>query len=198
MSSNVFKDRIFPRQASDIMSIMHLTVFEGTDGEERWKTYLTHKQKECVALSLGMYYQCEHCVDHHMRVLERLGHIKPDIFMKNMASIVLFLRVEVSRISEREKVRWMQAWQEFATKVSLKSGDKAVPYLIGLAIGMARDDEFLIEFCGSEIKKIFSEQDVDPCLIIGELEAVVVFMKAASSKNRIVQKIARLVQNESS
>ncbi len=193
MSSTVFKDKIFPHHISDIMSIMHLAVFEGSDGEEKWDTYLTHKQKECIALSLGMYYQCEHCVDHHMKVLSRLGHIKQETFMKNMTSMVLFLRVDVSRISEREKIRWVQAWQEFATKVALKSNDKSVPHLIGLAIGIARDDEFLIHFCGEEVKKIFTERNINPDLVIGELEAVVVFMKAATSKNRIAHKIAQLV-----
>lgn len=196
MSGTVFKDNVFPHQLSDIMSLMHLATFEGSDGEEHWQTYLTHKQKECIALSLGMYYQCEHCIDYHMKVLNRLGHIKKDIFMKNMTSMVLFLRVDVSRISEREKIRWMEAWQEFATKVALKSGDPSVPYLIGLAIGIARDDDFLIQFCGAEVKKIFDTQQVNSSLVIGELEAVVVFMKAATSKNRIAHKIAQLIHQD--
>ncbi len=193
MSSNIFKDKVFPRHISDIMTIMHMAVFEGTDGEEKWETYLTHKQKECVALGLGLYYQCEHCVEYHIKVLERLGHIKRDTFMKNMTSMILFLRVDVDRITEQEKNRWMHAWHEYATKVSLKSGDKVMPYLIGLAIGIARDDAFLINFCGTEVKQTYEKLNVEPRLVLGELEAVVVFMKAAASKNRIASKINQLV-----
>jgi len=193
MSSSVFKDKVFPRHISDIMTIMHMAVFEGTDGEEKWTTYLTHKQKECVALSLGLYYQCDHCIEYHMKALNRLGHLKQETFMKNMTSMVLFLRVDVYRIGEQEKKRWMQAWEEFSTKVVLKSGDKMMPYLIGLAIGMARNDDFLMEFCGNAVKKMYNELNAEPHLMIGELESVVIFMKAAVSKNRIVTKINQLV-----
>ena len=86
----------------------------------------------------------------------------------------------------------MQAWQEFALKISLKRGDNATPYLIALAIGMARDDDFLIQFCGREVNRIFDEMGIDPRLAIGELESVVIFMKAAASKNRIVPKVERI------
>lgn len=195
MSSSVFKDNVFPKHVSDLMGLMHMIVFEGTDGEERWDTYLTYQQKECVALGLAQYYQCEHCIAYHTKALCRLGNVEQEMLSKNMNSMILFLRTEVSRISESEKVRWMQAWQEFALKIALKRGDKATPYLVALAIGMARDDEFLIQFCGQEVKKIFDETGVDSKLVIGELESVVIFMKAAASKNRIVPKIAQLFES---
>ncbi len=195
MSSSVFKDNVFPKHVSDLMGLMHMIVFEGTDGEERWDTYLTYQQKECVALGLAQYYQCEHCIEYHTKALCRLGDIEQEMLSKNMNSMILFLRTEVSRISASEKVRWMQAWQEFALKIALKRGDKATPYLVALAIGMARDDEFLIQFCGQEVKKIFDEIGVDSKLVIGELESVVIFMKAAASKNRIVPKIAQLFES---
>lgn len=194
MSSSVFKDKIFPKHVSDLMGLMHMIVFEGTDGEERWDTYLTYQQKECVALGLAQYYQCEHCIEYHTKALCRLGNVEQDTLSKNMNSMILFLRTEVSRIGESEKIRWMQAWQEFALKIALKRGDKATPYLVALAIGMARDDEFLMEFCGQEVKKIFEEIGIDAKLVIGELESVVIFMKAAASKNRIVPKIAKLFE----
>lgn len=192
MSSHVFKDNIFPRHVSDVMGLMHMMVFNGTDGEEHWDTFLTHEQKECVALGLAQYYQCEHCIEYHTKALCRLGKVEQEALSRNMNSMILFLRTDVSRISESEKLRWMQAWQEFALKVSLKRADKATPYLIGLAIGMARDDEFLIQFCGREVKNIFTEMGIEPRLAIGELESVVIFMKAAASKNRIVPKIEQL------
>jgi AhpD family alkylhydroperoxidase len=190
MSSKVFKDNVFPRHISDLMSLMHMAVFDGTDGEEVWPTYLTLEQKECVALGLALYYQCSHCIDHHTKALRRVGKkLDPDTMSKNMNAIILFLRPDISRITESEKQRWMQAWHAFSVKIALQRGDRITPYLIGLAIGMARDDLFLIEFCGVEVKKLLAEHNIDSRAAIGELESVVIFMKAAASKNRIAHKV---------
>jgi AhpD family alkylhydroperoxidase len=189
VSSTVFKDMVFPRHVSDLMTVMHMMVFDGTDGEERWDTYLTTHQKECVALGLAIYYRCEHCIDYHTKVMLRLGGMDENALSNNINSLILFLRTEVERIGEREKQRWIQAWHEYAAKVARKSGDESRPYLIGLAIGMARDDGFLIDFCGRMVRQRFEEAGLDARQAIGELESVVIFMKAAASKNRIVPKI---------
>jgi AhpD family alkylhydroperoxidase len=189
MTVNVFKDRVFPRHVSDLMGLMHMMVFEGTDGDETWDTFLSLEQKECVALALAQYYQCEHCIGHHTKALGRIGEVPEEEMTKNMSSMVLFLRTEVARISDAEKQRWMRAWQEFALKIALKRGDRATPHLIGLAIGMARDDAFLIDFCGREVRALYEAEGVDPRSAVGDLEAVVIFMKAAASKNRIVSKV---------
>lgn len=192
MSSSVFKDRVFPKHISDLMGLMHMMVFDGTDGEEQWDTFLTYEQKECVALSLAQYYQCEHCIEHHTKALSRLRMVAPETLSKNMSSMILFLRTDLSRIGDSERGRWTQAWDQLALKIAVKRGDRATPYLIGLAIGMARDDAFLIELCGGEVKRIFEEKRIDPRLVIGELESVVIFMKAAASKNRIVPKVEHI------
>ncbi len=194
MSSKIFEDRIFPRHVSDLMNLMHMVVFNGSDGDEKWETYLSLEQKECVALGLAKYYQCDHCIDHHTKVIQRMGKVKQELLSKNMNSIVLFLRTDTGRISESERERWVQAWQGFANKISLERGDQATPHLIGLAIGMARDDDFLIEFCGAEVKRIMLLQNINPVAAIGELEALVVFMKAAASKNRVAHKLMRLFE----
>lgn len=196
MSSKVFKDLVFPSHVSDLMTVMHMMVFDGTDGDERWATFLTPQQKECVALGLALYYQCEHCIDYHTNVLIKIAGIERKVLSNNINSLILFLRTEVDRISQSEKARWVQAWHEYAAKVALKSKDEVRPYLIGLAIGMARDDRFLIDFCGREVKKRFEERGVDARQAIGELESVVIFMKAAASKNRIVPKIEKIFATE--
>ncbi|MEK7991290.1 MAG: hypothetical protein VSS52_009815 [Thiotrichaceae bacterium] len=195
MSSKVFKDNVFPRHVSDLMNLMHMVVFSGTDGEEKWDTYLPLEQKECVALGLALYYQCGHCIEHHSKALCKMGKVEEAVLSKNMNSIILFLRTDTSRITATEKTRWMQAWQEFSVKIAMNR-DKATPYLIGLAIGMARDDDFLIQFCGSEVSKILSTQNIDIRSAIGELESIVIFMKAAASKNRIANKVEELFGNQ--
>jgi AhpD family alkylhydroperoxidase len=193
MSSSVFKDKVFPTHISDLMGLMHMMVFDGTDGEERWDTYLTYDQKECVALGLAIYYQCEHCIEHHTKALCRSRKVPAEVLSRNMNSMILYLRTDLSRIGETEKRRWIDSWEQLALKIALRRGDRATPYLIGLAIGMARDDGFLIDYFGREIRAIFEQQQIDPRLAIGELESVVIFMKAAASKNRIVPKVEQIL-----
>jgi len=197
MSSKIFQDKTFPRHVSDLMNLMHMVVFDGTDGEESWETYLTLKQKECVALGLAQYYQCEHCIDHHLKAAQRLDKKENNTIEKNINSIILFLRIDTRTISQTEKAHWIAAWHKFATKMSLASGDEVTPHLIGLAIGIARDDDFLIELCGVDVIKILSLQSIQPRAAVGELESIVIFMKAAASKNRVADKLERLFHSES-
>lgn len=197
MSSKVFQDNIFPRHISELMNLMHMVVFRGTDGEEKWPTYLTNKQKEFVALGLALYYQCEHCIQHHQRaVYQLLEKSENEIIAKNINSIVLFLRVDTRMISKIEKNHWIDAWYWFAKNIAIEARDHAIADLIGLAIGIARDDDFLIKFCGTEVYNSLKSDGIEPLAAIGELESVVIFMKAAASKNRIVGKISELVQSQ--
>ena len=194
MSVKVFQDNIFPRHVSDLMNLMHMVVFNGSDGEEQWQTYLSMKQKEYIALSLAQYYQCDHCVTHHTRAVRHLDDIREKTLSWNINSMVLFLRIDTRAVSKSEKEHWIEAWQRFAKNIATETGDQATPYLIGLAIGIARDDDFLIPFCGAEATRILTEQGIEAREAVGELESVVIFMKAAASKNRVVNKIEGLFQ----
>jgi len=193
MSIKVFQDKIFPRHVSDLMNMMHMVVFKGTDGEEKWDTLLTIREKEYIALGLAQYYQCEHCIDHHLASLCQLEKISESTLCENVNSMILFLRIDTRTIGETEKQQWIHSWQRFSYKVSIESRDKILPSLIGLAIGIARNDEFLIEFCGTELVQHFKEKSLDAKAMIGELESVVIFMKAAVSKNRVVDKIQKII-----
>lgn len=193
MSSKVFKDNVFPTHISDLMTIMHMMVFNGTDGEENWDTYLSLDQKECVALGLAIYYQCEHCIEYHAKALSRIRKISSDHFIKNMNSMILFLRTDLRNVTDPEQTRWLEAWDQFAHKLSLKRGENLTPYLIGLAIGIARDDKLLIEIFGKHVTKKLKNQKINPQAAIGELESVVIFMKAAVSKNRVANKIEKIL-----
>jgi AhpD family alkylhydroperoxidase len=192
MSLKVFQDKIFPRHVSDLMNLMHMVVFNGTDGEEKWDIYLSAKQKEYIALGLAQYYQCDHCIDHHLAALCRLEPVSKSALSKNVNSMTLFLRIDTRGIGAAEKDHWTKAWKRFSYRVSQESEDLAMPYLMGLAIGIARNDEFLINFCGEEVNTILTSQEIDVRAAVGELEAVVIFMKAAVSKNRVVHKIEEI------
>ena len=194
MSVKVFQDDTFPRHVSDLINLMHMMIFEGTDGDEEWETYLSLKQKEYISLAIAQYYQCEHCIEHHLDMLCNLEKTSKTSLSKNVSSMILFLRIETKLISEVEKIHWVKSWKRFSFMISKESQDPVLPYLIGLSIGIARDDEFLIEFCGKEVCKVFSSNNIDSRVAIGELESVVIFMKAATSKNRVVDKIERLLK----
>lgn len=103
MSIKVFQDNVFPRHVSDLMNLMHMVIFEGTDGEEKWDNYLNLKQKEYVALSLAQYYQCEHCINHHLTSLSRIEKISEITLYQNVNSMVLFLRIDTRSIGRHEK-----------------------------------------------------------------------------------------------
>lgn len=194
MSIQVFQDKIFPRQVSDLMNVMYMMVFKGTDGEEKWDTFLDMKQKEFVALCLAQYYQCQHCIEHHTRALLHLEKHDEKFIHKNVRSIVLFLRIDTRMVSGEEKAQWIDSWKIFSKQFSQAMDDQMLPHLVGLGIGIARNDEFLIEFCGGEVCRLLEDQGIDSRAAIGELEAVVIFMKAAASKNRVVDKVGALFQ----
>ncbi len=195
MSFKVFQNNTFPQHVSDLMNLMHMVVFTGSDGEEHWNTYLTLKQKEYISLGLAQYYQCQHCIKHHFKAILRVDNVGKRSLSKNINSMILFLRIDTRTISKSEKEQWIEGWNRFAKKFAAVTDDQLVPYLIGLAIGIARDDDFLIDFCGQKLIKILKEKAIDPRSAIGELETVVIFMKAATSKNRVIDKVEQLLEN---
>ena len=193
MNKTVFQDKVFPRHISDLMSLMQMMVFNGTDGEEKWDTYLSLKQKEYVALGVSEYYQCKFCIEHHTKAINRLGTAQSSVLSKNINSIVLFLRIDTRTVTETEREQWVNSWKRFSKHLCIDTKDDAIPDLIGLAIGIARNDDFLVQFCGAKLKQLFSVEGIDFSKVVGELEAVVIFMKAAVSKNRIVDSIEQLL-----
>lgn len=196
MSAKVFQDKIFPRHISDMMNLMHMMIYQGTDGEEKWESILTLQQKEYVSLALAQYYQCQHCIDHHMTALCRVEKLNKSTLSKNVNSLVLFLRIDSRQISASEKEQWTQSWQRFSYRICTESKDDGLAYLIGFAIGIARNDDFLLNFCGNEVLKYCKTHQFDARIVAGELEAVVIFMKAAASKNRVAEKLEVLLQGE--
>lgn len=172
---------------------MHMVVFNGTDGEEKWETHLSLKQKEYVAYGLAQYYQCDHCIDHHFKTICKLENEGYKALAKNVTSMMLFLRIDIADISEHESKQWIKSWNKFSLKIANSSDDDAIPHLIGLAIGIARNDDFLIQLCGSKITSIYDQHPIKIRKIVGELEAVVIFMKAAASKNRVVSSLNKLL-----
>jgi AhpD family alkylhydroperoxidase len=183
---------VVPQHVSDFLNLFHNIVFHGSDGEENFVQYLTLTQKECISLALSIYYQCSHCIDYHVRALSKLKSVKEEVLFKHVASMILFLRTDISRTSKPELDRWLETWDQLSLKIATKYRDDVVPDLVGLSVGVARNDELLIKMFGKRIDDYFK---VKSAPVMGELISVVLFMKAATSKNRIIDKIERILDN---
>lgn len=109
--------------------------------------------------------------------------------------MILFLRTDLSRISDPEFNRWVETWDQFSLKISTKYKDEIISNLVGLSIGIARNDETFIKLFGKKVRDFFEEQEISSTNIFGELISVVLFMKAATSKNRIIDKIEKILAN---
>lgn len=186
--------KVVPNHIADILNLFHDIVFQGSDGEETFPQYLTLEEKECISLSLAVYYQCEECIKYHSKVLCKLKNIKPENLNKHIASMILFLRTDIAHISDIEVQRWLETWEQLSLKISTKYGNIIMPYLVGLSIGLARNDDEFITIFGKAIKKYYSEDIVEK--VVGEVISVVIFMKSATSKNRIMDKVKNMLESD--
>jgi hypothetical protein len=110
--------------------------------------------------------------------------------------MVLFLRTFLDRVSPGERLRWITAWDRYTSQIEKQDGGDRIPTLLGLAIGMARDDDEFIDLFGRRLLELHADwSEKDQRALIGDLEAVVIFMKAAASKNRIARKLENLFTN---
>jgi AhpD family alkylhydroperoxidase len=194
MNKNTTSQSIFPQQVTDMLNLMHMVVFTGTDGEEKWDTFLTANQKEYIALAISEYYQCEHCIEHHLKIVSRLSKLDSMVVAQVTNSALLFFRADTKHMIPREKEHWKKNWTFFSHKAIRMTSEPTVPTLIGLAIGIAKNDDYLINFFGMLAKKEFKEAGIDLRGALGEIESVVVFMKAASTKNRANEKVGRILE----
>lgn len=184
--------KVIPNHIGDILNLFHSIVFEGSDGEETFPQYLTLEEKECISLALSVYYQCEECINYHSKVLCKIKNIKSEVLFKHIASMILFLRTDIEHISKIEHSRWIDTWEQLALKINTKFNVKSVPFLVGFAIGISRNDAQFITLFGNMIKLYYPESMVDK--IIGEIISVVIFMKAATSKNRVTERVKQLLE----
>ncbi len=168
---------------NDVLNELHAHTFSGAPGESDPFT-LSELEREYSAYALGLYYQCEHCHQHHARVIDRL-RIKlgaPDwAWKEELLKVVLFLRTNRANVSTMEWDGWMVAWKRFANR--LDRYEHGLACVIAYAIGIARADEHLMDIAFESLK---SHHDDNATLlgVIRDIDRVVVFMKAATSKNR--------------
>lgn len=168
---------------NDVLNELHQIVFEGVPGETA-PFVLTQLEREYIAYVLACYYQCDHCMQFHERAvnLQRKKAAVADWDWKeDMISATLFLHLDGSKLSAVEWERWVKTWKTFAKRL-----DKRHPGLscyLSYAVGIARHDKNLMDMAFASIS---NAHDDDEHLkgIIRDIDSVVIFMKAATSKNR--------------
>jgi hypothetical protein len=168
---------------NDALLFLHEHAFTGVPGESDPFT-LTILNREYVAFALSCYYQCDHCQSHHHKMIEKLLK-KEGLHWKwehEVVKTVLFLRTEKRNISAVEWEHWQIEWDKYAQVMcSMQPG---LIYHIAYAIGFARDDKDLLDFAWQAMA---SKHDNVETLrgVIRDIVRVAIFMKAATSKNRV-------------
>ena len=158
-------------------------MFEGVPGETA-PFELTNLEREYIAYVLACYYQCGRCLDFHERAvnLARRKGKAPDWNWKDdLISATLFLHLDGTKLSAMEWDRWVSAWQAYAKRIDLKHPGLAC--CLAYAIGIARHDKYLMDLAFESISNA-NEDNERLKGIIRDIDGVVIFMKAATSKNR--------------
>ena len=168
---------------NDVLNELHQLVFEGVPGESE-PFELTKLEREYIAYVLSCYYQCNRCLEFHERAvtLARRKENSPDWNWKDeLISTTLFLHLDGRKLSSIEWQRWLTVWADFARRINFHH-----PCLAGYlayAVGIARHDKNLMDHAFVSISAAIEDNDRLKG-VIRDIDGVVVFMKAATSKNR--------------
>ena len=168
---------------NDVLNELHQLVFSGVPGESD-PFELTQLEREYIAYVLACYYQCGRCLEFHERAVlaERRKEKSPDWEWKEeLVNVTLLLHLDGSKLSGLEWQHWLKMWSALAKQL-----DSRHPHLacyLAYAIGIARHDRYLMDHAFSTISESV-EDDNRLKGIIRDIDGVVVFMKAATSKNR--------------
>ena len=168
---------------NDVLNELHQLVFEGVPGESE-PFVLTLLEREYIAYVLACYYQCEHCLTFHdraIRVARRKAKSADWNWQDELISATLFLHLDGGKLSVIEWQHWMMKWVEFAKRINLHH--PCLASYLAYAVGIARHDKYLMEHAFISISASIEENDRLRGAI-RDIDGVVVFMKAATSKNR--------------
>lgn len=183
MSGQAVRQSIQGQPFNDVLNELHAHTFTGSPGESDPFT-LSELEREYIAYALALYYQCDHCQQYHERVIERLRKKTNAMlwpWQKEFVKLVLFLRTSHTEVSPHEWEGWIEAWRRFAGRVHRQQPGLAC--CIAYAVGIARADEHLLELAFESLRNMYLENG-SLLGVIRDIDRVVVFMKAATSKNR--------------
>jgi len=179
---------------NDVLNELHQLVFEGIPGESE-PFELTQLEREYIAYLLACYYQCGRCLEFHERavkVARRKEKAQDWNWRDELVSATLFLHLDGRKLSDIEWQRWLKTWADFAQRINTRH-DNLADYL-AYAVGIARNDKNLMDYAFSSISTAI-EGNGRLKGVIRDIDGVVVFMKAATSKNRSDSTIIRHLQS---
>lgn len=168
---------------NDVLNELHQLVFEGVPGESA-PFELSRLEREYIAYVLACYYQCDHCLNFHGHAI-KTARSKEKVadwnWRDDLISATLFLHLDGRKLSNIEWQRWLKTWADFAKHINLRH-DGLANYL-AYAVGIARNDKNLMDNAFACIEASIPDNDRLK-YVIRDIDSVVVFMKAATSKNR--------------
>ena len=168
---------------NDVLNELHQLVFEGVPDESD-PFELSQLEREYIAYVLACYYQCERCLEFHERAVRvaRRKEKSPDwSWQDEMISATLFLHLDGRKLSAIEWQRWLKTWTDFAKNINSRH-DGLASY-IAYAVGIARNDKSLMDHAFASISASIEDNNRLKG-VVRDIDGVVIFMKAATSKNR--------------
>lgn len=192
--SAILKQPILGQAFNDVLTELHAHVFTGVPGESD-PFVIALLEREYLAYMLACYYQCEHCRRHHDRAVERERQVAGTAawnWRDELVKATLFLRIARADVAPIEWEQWRRSWRMFARRLDARHPRLAC--YMAFAVGIARNDEDLMDIAFESISG--SETDDERLKgIIRDIDRVVIFMKAATSKNRSDPVIIRQLQS---
>ena len=168
---------------NDVLNELHQLVFIGVPGESD-PFELTQLEREYIAYVLACYYQCGRCLEFHERAVKvaRRKEKSPEWKWKEeLVHATLFLHLDGQKLSSLEWQQWLTAWAAIVRRINPRHPGLA--FYLAYAIGIARHDQILMDHVFGSISESV-EDDKRLKGIIRDIDGVVIFMKAATSKNR--------------
>ncbi len=183
MPAQAVRESIQGQPFNEVLSELHAHTFSGAPGESDPFT-LSELEREYIAYALALYYQCDHCQQYHGRAIEQIrakAEATPWGWREEFIKVILFLRTSRTSVSPLEWEGWTQSWRGFAGRIHHRYPGLACG--IAYAVGIARADENLMDLAFESLRRLYSDRDT-LLGVIRDIDRVVVFMKAATSKNR--------------
>jgi AhpD family alkylhydroperoxidase len=177
------RESIQGRPFNDVLNELHAHTFSGSPGESDPFT-LSELEREYIAYALALYYQCDHCQVYHERAVERMrakSKAPPWGWRGEFVRVILFLRTSKHNVSPMEWDGWMESWHGFAGRIHHRQPGLAC--CVAYAVGIARADETLMDMAFESLRNLYPDETT-LLGVIRDIDRVVVFMKAATSKNR--------------
>ena len=168
---------------NDVLNELHQLVFEGVPGESD-PFELTQLEREYIAYVLACYYQCDRCLEFHERAVKvaRRKEKSPEWKWRDeMISATLFLHLDGRKLSDMQWQQWLKTWTDFAKRIN--SHHNSLASYLAYAVGIARHDKSLMDHAFASISASIEDNDRLKG-VIRDIDGVVIFMKAATSKNR--------------